>query len=161
METNFSQEEKTAVEAYLQESATFISQDQYVAGRLVFWKNAESLPSIRACSFRASDGRLYVPNSDDATFRQVLCEIGSEIKDANQWCSLIEKMSPHFRRAIKGFYPYMKAIEHFWHVPSLQDGVFEAFFDNSTTGRLEKIVMRDGSTLSIEDAGAGVKMSLR
>ncbi|QDQ25734.1 hypothetical protein FNU76_04865 [Chitinimonas arctica] len=160
MENDVSLEERAAVEAYFGEPAIFLSKSEFMAGRLVFWKNAESFPTIRACSFRRRNGDVLVPNEGEDFFRGTLFEIGAEIKDADHWCKLIERTSPGVRQSIKKLLPYMKDIQSSWHLPIETGEGFDAFFDNYSTGRLERIGMKRGAALRIEDVGAGMELHL-
>ncbi len=154
-------EEKVLVEKYFGEKAQEFSSRQYLCGRLTVWKNSESLPARKACTFSMNEGKLIIPNEGDRQFRMVLSALLSEMSSADDICKLVNLISPSIRKAVIAILPYMKFELASWHSPELNNGEFEGFFENLTTGKIEKLSIATGGEVLLEDVGDGMTFILR
>jgi hypothetical protein len=153
--------EKQLIEKYFSESAILISETRCFNGRLAIWKNEISLPTRKACSFLSFSGEVFIPNCNDESFFSIFLEIKPNISDVEKMCNLISLMSPGLRKPIRQLQPYMQDIATIWHSPQFENGVFEAFFDNSTSGMIERITVDTEFKATVEIVGAGMRFDLR
>lgn len=158
MESNMLSEQ-VVIQDYFKESALLATQVCYKAGRLSCWKSTESLHSMRACTFSTLDGTVFVPNSNEKLFEKVISAVGPEILSAEDLCSLIENVSPDLRIAIFSLKSYMANVRDIWHVPVRNGTYFEAFFDNKTSGQIEKITL-DGDNVVVQAVGEGIQLGI-
>ncbi len=152
--------EKSLVESILGDTAILISKTEYMTGNLSCWKNERSLPTRKVCSFIGSTCEVIIPNVDSEAFASIFSKIRPDLSDVKDICRLIEMMSPSLRKAINHLYPYMTDIARVWHLPRYDGEIFEAFVDNSTSGKIEKITIDRQFQLKIESVGTGMRFDL-
>lgn len=152
---------RSMIEEYLCEPAILISLQDVLEGTLAFWKNAQSIPTRKAVSFVSRTGEIFIPNLGTDYFCQTIFNLKPNLSDIDELCRLVTLMSPGVRIAIRELSPYMKNIASIWHAPRFRDGYFEAFFENSTTGKIERLVIDSEFEMKIEVVGEGLKFSLR
>jgi len=162
METkNVIQEERSLIENYFQEPAEFISERDINFGKLIIWKNANSLPSRRACTFRDEKCYVVIPNFDEGTFGTMLEIVVRDSSDVEDVCNLLPLISPGLRKVIRELLPYMKDINEIWHPPTLMRERFAVFVENLTFGTLEQIVISPEYGMKLETVGKGIQMHLK
>lgn len=155
------QEERSLIENYFQEPAELISQWDVNFGKLIIWKNANSLPSRRACTFRDEKFHVVIPNFDEKAFGAMLEIIVRDSNNVEDVCNFLPLISPGLRKVIKELRPYMKDINEIWHPPTLMHERFVAFVENVTLGTLEQIVISPDCGMKLETVGKGIQMHLK
>ncbi|WP_124596580.1 hypothetical protein [Burkholderia stagnalis] len=157
---NIETEARQMVENFYGESADEIGRHTFPSGRLTEWKNSHSLPTRRICSFLANSGELFVPNESDVNFVRLLRLTVGGYASAKEFCDIVKLSSPALRKAIVKPYPYMKFASVEWFEPRLNDGEFEGFFENLTSGKIEKITVRGDGSAEIVNVGEGIAFHL-
>jgi hypothetical protein len=152
--------ERARIEDYFSEPAVIVSESRYAGGRLTIWKNALSLPSRKACTIVNSRGEVIIPNSDEKTFTKAFADLKPDLADVENISGLIRSMSPSLRKSILRLQPYMEKIASIWHVPRFEGDCFQGFFDNSTSGTIERIVIQKDFRVTVEYVGSGVRFDL-
>ncbi|MYM32226.1 hypothetical protein GTP58_28215 [Duganella sp. CY15W] len=155
------EEERSLIENYFQEPAELISERDINFGKLIIWKNSNSLPSRRACTFRDEKCHVVIPNLDERTFGAMLEIIVRDSSNVEDVCNLLPLISPGLRKVIKELRPYMKDINEIWRPPTLMHERFSVFVENLTLGTLEQIVINQECGMKLETVGGGIQMHLK
>ncbi|WLE58839.1 hypothetical protein GIY62_17285 [Burkholderia plantarii] len=153
-------EARLMVENFYGESADEIGRHTFPSGHLTEWKNAHSLPTRRICSFLANSGELFLPNDSNVNFMRFLCLTVGGYASAKEFCDIVKLSSPALRKAIVKPYSYMKFASVEWFEPRLNDGEFDGFFENLTSGKIEKINVRRDGNAEIVNVGEGIAFHL-
>lgn len=155
-----SMKERAAIESFFGEAAKEVSSQTLGDGLVTVWRNAESFPPRRACTFTATDGSIVVPNESDEQFARVLARAVALQAGVDELCEVLPLISPAPRRVVRELPPYLENLAARWHEPLLRADRFECYVENLVSGRVEHFVV-DASAHQIVDVGEGLQFRLR
>jgi hypothetical protein len=155
-----SMKERAAIEGFFGEAAKEGSSQAFGGGLLAVWRNAESFPPRRACTFTSADGSVVVPNESEEQFARLLIGAVALHVGVEQLCEVLPLISPTPRRVVRELPPHLETLAAIWRKPLCRDDRFECYVENLTSGRVEHILV-DAVALQVEDVGAGLQLTLR